>query len=251
MAGYGNDVCLDSSVSPVVSQKLQEAHLRLEFLGSIELVWRRLLTDDERREAGSPHEIGLQKDGIVGAWMRLRNVSQGRAIIYLAHHVGAMDDAEYRWLDSEVSKFDPTLPARCRANRPQDPEDDPDDRIEQARASHRLVLVQGNGRYQVYWEGQRVYPLHSSWGRSPRVWEFLWTAAARAKVGQEVCSDELTGKTVVAIKNIKSRLSRIIHGTLYERFERGSEPGTYRLRLPSAQIELIELEPGDWPMGTD
>lgn len=235
--------------NPVV-QELQEAFLRLTLITSVEHVWRRMLTEKERQASGGDaHKVFRAKGGIVAMWMRLREVSQSRAIIDLAYGVNLLDKSEYEWLDEEVSKYDPPTRPQRRKHRRQGRDSDPNVRIDRARRARKLVLVRGCGHYRVYWDGTWHKPA-KEWARNPMIWELLWTAAKCARAGnRQMLWDQLSDwQHRGAITHRKSRLRAFLPADLYALFLHGDEPFSYKLELAWDEIALITLKAEDCPL---
>lgn len=235
-------------VPPKVSHKLQEAFLRLKALPSVERVWNGFLTEDERRGHGDVYKVYKSKGGVVAVWMKCRGVCQPRAVIDLAYRLGLMDEAEYRWLDAEISKVDPRIPPQKKDKRPSSRDTDPQERIERSIRSHNLVLVQGGGHYRLYWRGELHAP-RRSWGRNYMIWEFLWTAAKQAREGgKSVSWDQLTNcREMRAIKDRKERLKHFVPDEFFDLLQPGQHSHSYELKtLGRGDIDLIELGENDW-----
>lgn len=135
---------------------LSEMRLLLGPIVSAQRVWDQLLDGQEREKLGNDLVAAYEQfRGTVGIWLSLHPVWFPRAVIHLARGIGFLSESNYRWLEREISSADPTLSDSNRAApRPEDSDDDPGDRIEQARHKHQLLLVGGNGHHRLYWEGK-------------------------------------------------------------------------------------------------
>jgi hypothetical protein len=248
--------------------KFREALLRVNHRASALLLWERL-SDEERRgllaavhatvarpsrgrdeEAAAEHPLWpcfRHFRGTVAMWMHLRNVSWRKAVVQLARELGVMSDVDCRWLDRQTSTTDPAARAPTHpVTHPGCDEEGLDEQIDRARLEKDLVIVQGNGVRQVYWERELV-PV--AWERCPLLWELLWELVQRAKVRQEVSWDVLSGRKVKSIVQLRWRLKRVIPPGLNEAIRRGSGAGRYRLDLDSGRVALFELTGDDWLAG--
>lgn len=81
---------------------LAELQRQLGFLSSPESglrMWERLMTPAERQRLGGKFEAAYRSGGgTVRIWMRLRGVSQIRAIVEIAQGIGFLTDATAAWL---------------------------------------------------------------------------------------------------------------------------------------------------------
>jgi hypothetical protein len=232
-----------------VTAKLQEAFHRVQHAETALLVWEKVLTEEERAPLGRDFQSCWKKyRGTVQIWMAVYKVSQARAIIELARKTDQMSEMDYRWLDGEISKVDPMLPpAKRRAKRPRTDREDPEERLLEAISSHQLVLVRGNGRHLAYWKRKKI---QAGWDPCARIWELFWQLAESAhRTGGEVSWDQLTDcQNEKQIIHRRSRLKKMIPVDLNDLIKPGSEPRTYKLKMDANQIELIELELGEWLM---
>lgn len=233
-----------------VEFKMRETYRRVQNRATFRIVWDRILTDAERSRLGGTVDACYEKyGGTAGLWMALHPVSVLRAIIQVALRTHQLSKMDYRWLDAEISKVDPLLPAPWRAApRPGRADDDPDEIVDRARLSHRLVMVQGNGFRRLFWDGERV-PV--DWGRNTLLWELMWQLALKGKLGGSVAWDELTNSTSGRfIVRRRSRLKKVIPPDLNKLIKTG-EAGYYKLMIDRFQVKLIELRPNEYLVEPD
>jgi hypothetical protein len=224
-----------------VRLKLEETLARLQHRSAAALMWERLLTPGERARLGPDfHHAYARHRTPVAMWVFVHPVWDWRAVIQLGRRLDLLSEADYRWLDAEITPLDPVLPPqRRRAPVPRNEDEDVDDQIEQARRTHRLVLVRGNGHYRVYWRGERVARIN--WKSSHKRWELLWTLAARAKRNRSVAPDDLEDlASPQAITDLKLGL-RVLPQELFQLIK-ADGPLEYRLHLPPGEIGLFDLE---------
>ncbi|MDB5329588.1 MAG: hypothetical protein JWP03_739 [Phycisphaerales bacterium] len=252
-----------------INDKFREALLRVNHRSSALLLWERLSDEERRGLLAAAHAAGARPSrggdeeaaaehplwacfrhfrGTVAMWMHLRQVSQRKAVIQLARELGVMSDVDCRWLDRQTATTDPAARAPTRpVTHPDCDEEGLDEQIDRARLEKDLVLVQGNGVRQIYWEGELV---PAAWDRCPLLWELLSQLVQRAKTRREVSWDLLSnGRNEKSIVQLRWRLKRVIPPGLNKAIRPGSGAGRYRLDLDPGRIALFELTGDDWLAG--
>jgi hypothetical protein len=97
--------------NPRVVEELETQYLRLKAAASAARVWERVLSEQDRQSLGGDLNTCWRQLSTVGMWMKLRGVSQPRAIAELAHKLGFIDQTSYQWLLREIGeKQDPQHP---------------------------------------------------------------------------------------------------------------------------------------------
>jgi hypothetical protein len=107
-------------LAPRVRAKLEKAELRLHANPSVERAWERIFTADERdtieaeiaraeaqdrgQAEGEPNPRWLRSN-LIQWYMNVRNVSQYRATIELAHALNFLTDLDRDWLLRETGEF--------------------------------------------------------------------------------------------------------------------------------------------------
>jgi hypothetical protein len=92
-----------------------------------------------------------------------------------------------------------------------------------------------------YWDGELI---DFDWDANGAIWEFLWTAAQRAKANKPVCEDDLVSPARQGKKTLvhrRSRLSKAVPPMLDALIET-VRPRGYRLVLGADEVAL--LSPG-------
>lgn len=105
---------------PKVLEVLQNLYLKLTVLPTSEIIWERILTDEER------HKLGPDgwRYNFVPIWMKWHKMSQERAIIELARPLGLIPEYEYSWLLKAIGET--PGPARKNDRSPRKPHWDRD-----------------------------------------------------------------------------------------------------------------------------
>ncbi len=207
---------------PKVMEELRTLLLRVQALMSAERLWARLTPQDRRRLGGDFAEAYSQGK-TVGMWMRLRGVSQPRAIIETAREVGLTDEATRNWLMREIGELDSTS----------------EETIAAAVESGALVLVE-QGRH-AYWNGEKI---SVNWYKQSALWEFLWVLCDRAKSGTGLdCMDFAEKGNSDYPSKTKHRLCGLDAfphdlGILIN----SEGQGIQKLDLPPSRIRLFKVE---------
>lgn len=95
---------------PRIKEELQAQYIRVQAPASGELVWNRILNNQERQRLGGNFEQAFASLGTIGMWRKLRRVSRLRAIVDIARALGLVHETSYRWLLREIGE-DPDQPA--------------------------------------------------------------------------------------------------------------------------------------------
>lgn len=122
---------------------------------------------------------------------------------------------------------------------------DADDLLQTSLETHRLVVVSGSGRREVYWEGDKV---DVDWSRFKTRWEFIELLAAAAKSGFGTGSNDLE-ESKGSWKDARSRLKRDLPPRLDELILPAGR-NTYRLNLLSDEICILQGESVDQLVAT-
>jgi len=100
-----------SNPEPPIGEKALEELRRhyghLQSPSTAEQAWERYLSAEERAQLGGDLSAAYEDGALVGIWMRLHNVSEGRAIIELAQRFGWATDADADWLFEEIGENRP------------------------------------------------------------------------------------------------------------------------------------------------
>ncbi len=94
----------EGTLAPDVAGELDVAYQRVKPFVSAERVWRRMLTEADRRKLGGDLEKAYGQHGTVGMWIKRRGVSIQRGVLDVAHEIGFLDPQTYRWLLSELGE---------------------------------------------------------------------------------------------------------------------------------------------------
>jgi hypothetical protein len=98
-------------LSPQVFDNLQTQFSRVAGRMSARRLWDHCLSEADRQRLGGDLPIAYDRyRGTVGMWVRLRRVSQARAVVDLAHELGFLNAAAHRSLLGEIGE--PTAPRR-------------------------------------------------------------------------------------------------------------------------------------------
>jgi hypothetical protein len=181
-----------------------------------------------------------------------------RALARIARKIDLLSEAQFRWIDQALHTADPSVSAgqRNRATRSSqasrtgfeedDEKPDPHDQIDDALGTCRLVLVDGPAVRRVYWDQDRV--LHQ-WRRSNKQWELLRMlakAAGGSSQNRQVSSDMVEREAEYAIVDHRSRLKKLLPGSLDSLIQIGTDPRSYQLNLPRDAVKVLELDADDW-----
>ena len=85
-----------------VMKELRIQLLHLKERVSARRIWERVFTPKDRTRLGGDLEKAYRELGTVGMWMKLRRVSQPRAIVELSHKMGCLSETTYGWLLREI-----------------------------------------------------------------------------------------------------------------------------------------------------
>jgi hypothetical protein len=85
-----------------VLREMRTQYHRVKARLSAYQLWERVLSPQDRRRLGGDLEKCYAELGTVGMWMKLRRVSQVRAILELALKLGFLSQETYHWLLHEV-----------------------------------------------------------------------------------------------------------------------------------------------------
>jgi hypothetical protein len=205
-------------MSEAAIRKLDEARSRLScFIGRL---WRKVLTEDERRRLGGSQAMAL---GVVGIWQKLHGCSEPRAVIEASIAVEMLSPLERKWLLKEIGE----------------PEDDVDAATQTAVDTGNLVLIERPR--QAYWKRQ---PIEIDWARKSTLWGYFWELASHSKRGgaldQTFFRNE-PGDPNVLIK-WKNRLITLkgFPSSLRAKIVKAGT-GTQKLDLAPAEIQLFEI----------
>ncbi len=91
-------------LDPKTAQELETHFLRVTSAVSAEEMWKEMLTANDRRRLGGSLENLFRRLGTVGIWMKIRNVSQPRAILDLAKGLGFLDDRKCQRLLRKIGE---------------------------------------------------------------------------------------------------------------------------------------------------
>lgn len=209
---------------PLVYEKLKETLLRVQNGASSERLYQRLTKAEQHqidkleKELFGP-ESHPHFGRTVGMWMRLRGVSQHRAIIDTGFLLNFLTAPDRDWLLREIGEGPESM----------------DDAI----ATRELVFDESERR--VYWKGK---PINVEWGKRSALWNFLCELAKAAKSRRGV--DRLSfgaEKNDNYVSKMVSRLRNEIEGfpeNLAELIVSAGR-GTVRLDLPPEEIGLFQM----------
>jgi hypothetical protein len=202
-------------------EELQTNAQRIQAAISAARLWERILTERERQRLGGVLEDAWRQYGTAGMWMNLRGVSAGRAVVDVAHALGFLDDAAWRWLLRELGEV----------------HDDPEEALQAAIAGGGLVLIERPR--EAYWQGQ---PIAVAWDQRPALWDFFWELCRQAKAGHALDHTTFASTDVAVVTKQKSRLrgTRGFPPTLATLI-RPVGRGTQQLALPPQQIRIFEV----------
>jgi hypothetical protein len=116
----------------------------------------------------------------------------------------------------------------------------PDDnlQIEAACQSCDLVIIEGPGRREVYWQHELV---DADWFANDVLWEFLIVLVGRAR--QALGADVFDVQQVRggSLKDARHRLKRLIPASMDSHIK-ASGTGTYQIDLPTDRLALLRFE---------
>jgi len=153
------------TLPPQVLVELEANAVRIKAPLCAQLLWDRVLTQEERQRLGGNLQTLYYQQGTAGIWMKLRGVSVERAVLDVAHELDLLSDQRYHWLLRELGE----------------PPYHSGEGLDQAIASGALVLVERPRA--AYWAGQ---PMEVDWERRSALWEFFWELCRRAKARQSM-----------------------------------------------------------------
>jgi hypothetical protein len=96
--------------NPKIVMELHTQYLRVKAEVSAARLWERVLSEEDRQRLGGDLETCYRQLSTVGMWMKLRGVSQARAVADLAHELGFLDQTNYRWLLREIGEVPDAQP---------------------------------------------------------------------------------------------------------------------------------------------
>jgi hypothetical protein len=76
--------------------------LRVKAAVTAARLWERILNDRDRQKLDGDLKQSFGRLGTVGMWMKLRGVSQRRAIVEVAQTLGFLDPPTYQWLSRAI-----------------------------------------------------------------------------------------------------------------------------------------------------
>jgi hypothetical protein len=212
----------DNPFPEAVMDELLTHFLQVRTVTCANLLWTEL-TDGERETLGGDLTKAFEQGGTVGIWMRLRPVSEARAIIELANRLGFISEHRLKKLLRDTNEIPRDI----------------DEAIEQAVASNGLVLIESNR--SIFWAGEEL-PI--DWHKHSAAWNFVFTLAEQAKIGRGVDHFSFArGCKASYVTKMTSRLSHMAG------FPKGLAElivpaglNTKRLNLPPDHIHLFRLE---------
>jgi len=215
-----------SSLPPRVVAELQTNAIRIRAAVCALRLWERILTEQDRSRLGGELDPVWRQYGTAGIWMKLRGVSQPRAIADVAHALNLIDPSTYQWLLRELGEI----------------HDDPDQAIQAAVATGALVLIERPRA--AYWAGALI---ELDWDRRPALWDFLWELSRQAKAGQPL--DHTLFRSSQDHEVVTKQKSRLVNqpGFPADLADHIQATGRYtqQLDLPPAQIRLFEVVCGE------
>ena len=118
-------------------------------------------------------------------------------------------------------------------------DEDPTAMLEARYRSHRLVLVMGRGRREVYWQGQLV---EVDWFVQKAPWDLLAALVEGVRSGRGVDTIDVLGEEARgSLKDRRSRLKRLVPTRLDEAIGPAGR-GAYKLNLRPEEVCLLEYE---------
>jgi len=105
--------------------------------------------------------------------------------------------------------------------------EDVDSQIQELSKLHTLCIIQGNGRRELYWQGDKV---DVDWKGADKPWALLFDLAEKARKG--LALDDFDG--VYKLKDAKYRLNKLIPPDLKDKIR--ASAGRYQLQLDPEQI---------------
>jgi len=209
-------------ISETVMDELRTHLLQVHSRISANRLWAEM-TDGERDSLGGNLLRAYNQGGTIGMWMRLRRVSQPRAIIELAYRLGFISKQRRDRLVCDIHE------------NPSDVEE----AVKQAIKSGDLVLVEDDRT--VFWKGRKV---RIDWHQHSALWSFFMKLCQQAKVGRGV--DQLLFSRDFNPNYVTKITSRLCRMAAFPKKLAGliipAGLNTKRLDLPPGQIHVFRLE---------